>query len=273
MAAEPAAQSSVWVEPEDGYVVARLVHPPANPLSPAVLDGLDAAAQAVEDLGARALVITSSIKGYFAAGADIKHMRTLDADGFAVYGAHMRRVFKRIATLEAVSIAAIDGVALGGGLELAFACTLRIGSQAARLGLPEIHLGLIPGAGGTQRLPRLIGRSRALDILLTGRKVPAAEAHTVGMLDRLVPTGTAEQVAIELAQQLARSSAPALAAIHRCVNSAMSEELDLGIAFEASEEQALFVDGEAHEGLSAFLERRPASFLAHGGTRATSRND
>jgi enoyl-CoA hydratase/carnithine racemase len=266
MAAEPASRPAVWIEPADGYVVARLAHPPANPLSPVVLDGLAEAAQAVEDLGARALVITSALDGFFAAGADIKHMRTLDADGFAVYGTQMRQLFQRITELEAISIAAIDGLALGGGLELAFACTLRIGSDAARLGLPEVHLGLIPGAGGTQRLPRLIGRSRALEVLLTGRQVPAPEAHAIGMIDRLVPAGTAEQVALEIAVQLARSSAPALAAIRRCVESALTEELEPGIAVEAAEEQALFVDGEASEGFAAFLERRPPVFRTAGGT-------
>ena len=103
MAAEPTSRPAVWIEPGDGYVVARLAHPPANPLSPVVLDGLEAAAQAVEDLGARALVITSALDGFFAAGADIKHMRTLDGDGFAIYGAQMRGVFQRIAELDAVS--------------------------------------------------------------------------------------------------------------------------------------------------------------------------
>jgi enoyl-CoA hydratase len=260
MATEPTSQPAVRVERGPGYVLARLEHPPANPLGPVVLDGLDVAARAVEDLGARALVITSSLDGYFAAGADIKHMRSLDAKGFEAYGVHMRRVFERISALPAVSIAVIDGLALGGGLELALACTLRIGSARAKLGLPEVLLGLIPGAGGTQRLPRLAGRGRALDILLTGRQVPAEEAHAIGLLDRLVAPGSAEQVAIEIAQQLATSSAPALAAIHRCVESALSDEIELGMAVEAAEEQALFVDGEAREGIAAFLERRPASF-------------
>jgi enoyl-CoA hydratase len=260
MAAEPAPQPAVRIEPGPGYVVARLEHPPANPLGPVVLDGLDAAAGAVEDLGAHALVITSSLDGYFAAGADIKHMRVLDAAGFEAYGVHMRRVFARITALPAVSIAAIDGLALGGGLELALACTLRIGSARARLGLPEIKLGLIPGAGGTQRLPRLVGRGRALDILLTGRQVAAEEALAIGLLDRLVPPGAAEALAIEIARQLATSSAPAVAAIHRCVESALTDDFELGIALEAAEEQALFVDGEAREGIAAFLERRPPAF-------------
>jgi enoyl-CoA hydratase len=260
MATDPVAHPAVRVESRLGFVLVRLEHPPANPLGPVVLAGLDAAAEAVEELGVPAMVITSSLDGYFAAGADIKHMRSLDDKGFEAYGVHMRRVFARISALPTLSIAAIDGLALGGGLELALACSLRIGSTRAQLGLPEIKLGLIPGAGGTQRLPRVVGRGRALDMLLTGRHVPAEEAYTIGLLDRLVPDGTAEAVAIEIAEQLRTSSAPAVAAIHRCVESALTTELEFGIAVEAAEERSLFANGEAREGISAFTERRPAAF-------------
>lgn len=243
-----------------GYVVARLSRPPANPLGPALLAGLDAAADAVEDSEARALVISSTLNGFFAAGADIKHMRGLDGAGFADYGVHMRRVYDRLASLDALTIAAIDGFALGGGLELALACSMRIGSTRARLGVPEIKLGLIPGAGGTQRLPRLIGRSRALDLLITGRSVPGSEAHVIGLLDRLVPEGSAERAAIELATELASASLPAISATVRCVDAAAVTTLEQGIAFEAAEEQELFERGDAQEGIAAFVERRVPRF-------------
>jgi enoyl-CoA hydratase/carnithine racemase len=259
MAAEP-VKPAVEILPGPGYVLARLQHPPANPLGPALLDGLDAAADMVEELGSPALVISSSIPGVFAAGADIKYMRSLDGDGFAAYGEQMRRVFARIAALPAISIAAIDGLALGGGLELALVCDLRIGSLHAQVGLPEIKLGLIPGAGGTQRLPRIVGRSRALEILLTARQVPAREAHALGLLDRLVAAGRAEETAIETAAQLAQASAPAVAATKRCVEAAFTHDLESGIAFEAAEENALFSDGEAGEGILAFVERRAPVF-------------
>jgi enoyl-CoA hydratase len=238
---------AVHVEQRPGYVVARLAHPPANPLGPAVLDGLEAAIDAAEEAEAHALVIASSLPGFFAAGADIKHMRSLDVEGFMAYGTHMRRVFARIGALPAISIAAIDGLALGGGLELAMACTIRIGSARASLGLPEVKLGLIPGAGGTQRLPRIIGRSRALDILLSGRRVPAAEAHVIGLLDRLVP-------------DLGSASDAALASLRRCVDVAFTEDLESGIAFEAAEENALFAGADAREGIAAFVERRIPAF-------------
>ena len=114
--------------------------------------------------------------GFFAAGADISTCPSVDAASFGAYGDALRAAVERLAARPAVSVAAIDGLALGGGLELAMACSLRVGGSSARLGLPEVKLGLIPGAGGTQRLPRLVGRGRALDILLTGRQVDAEEA-------------------------------------------------------------------------------------------------
>jgi enoyl-CoA hydratase len=262
MASESAAGLAVHVETCEGFVVARLAYPPANPLAPAVLDGLAAAVDAVQSAQAHALVIASALPGYFAAGADIKHMASLNGDGFADYGAHMRRVIERIAGLRAVSIAAIEGLALGGGFELGLACTLRIGSMSARVGLPEVKLGLIPGAGGTQRLPRVVGRGRALDMILTGRQVPAQEAHTMGLLDRLVPSGAAEKVALEIAAQLAASSATTLAAVKRSVEAAFRDAFEDGMAVEAAEEQALFETGDGREGIAAFLERRPPDFAS-----------
>ena len=252
--------SAVALEVSDDLVLARLVHGPANQLSPPVLDGLDAAADAVHSSGAAALVIASGLDGFFAAGADIKHMRSLKAPAFAAYGARMRTVFARIAALDAITVAAIEGLALGGGLELALACKLRIGSPTARLGVPEIKLGLIPGAGGTQRLPRVVGRSRALDLLVTGRQVDGSEAHAIGLLDRLVGEGEAEAVACAIACQVASLSAPALVATDRCLDAAFAMNLEDGIAFEAAQEQALFQDGEALEGLAAFVDRRPPVF-------------
>lgn len=260
MNAEANGGAAVQIETDEGFVLAQLVHAPANPLSPLVLDGLTDAVDTVQRSGSRTLVIASGIDGFFAAGADIKHMTSLDGAGFAAYGERMRAVFARINGLDAVSIAAIDGLALGGGLELALACTLRVGSRRARLGVPEIKLGLIPGAGGTQRLPRIVGASRALDLLLTGRAVDGAEAHIIGLLDRLVDDGEAEREAVAIARQLARFSIPAIEATSRCVAATSKLGLDEGIAFEAAEEQALFENGEALEGLEAFVARRPAVF-------------
>lgn len=259
--------TAVSIERSSNLVRARIIHPPVNPLSPPVVEGLAAAADATEESGAAALIIVSGLDGFFVAGADIKHMESLDPAGFTAYGERMREVFARLAGLEALTIAAIDGLALGGGLELALACKLRVGTAAARLGVPEIKLGLIPGAGGTQRLPRVVGRSRALDMLVTGRQVPGEEAFAIGLLDRLVEDGSAETVALEIGERVAGFSRPALRATDNCLDAAFTMDLEPGIAFEAAEEQKLFEDGEATEGIAAFLARRPPVFasVANGG--------
>src|ERR1700691_2009862 len=157
-----------------------------------------------EAVDAKVLVLASAVEGFFAAGADIKHMSAVDSASFREYGDALRGALERLAALPLVSVAAIDGLALGGGLELAMACTVRVGAARARLGLPEVKLGLIPGAGGTQRLPRLIGRGRALDLMLTGRQIQADEAYWIGLIDRLAKPGTSAkatpwQLALELA--------------------------------------------------------------------------
>ncbi|HEX4251688.1 MAG TPA: enoyl-CoA hydratase/isomerase family protein, partial [Pseudonocardia sp.] len=207
------------------HVILR--HPPANALGLPLVTGLERALDAFEASTARVLVITSALDGFFAAGADIKLMGSfVDAPNgsglteFAAYGERLRGPLNRLAGSDRPSIAAIEGLALGGGLELALACTLRVGSRDARLGLPEAKLGLIPGAGGTQRLTRLVGRGRALDIMLTARDVPAEEALAIGLLDRLVEPGASATEAAALAKTLCSRSGAALTQIMRCVDDA-----------------------------------------------------
>jgi enoyl-CoA hydratase len=261
---EPTVQvppAVTWEAAGDGVLGILLQRPPANALGLPIVDGLHAALdRADQDRHVNVLVVASRIDGFFAAGADIKHMATIDGAGFQAYGDALRGVLDRLAEPARISVAAIDGVALGGGLELAMACTLRVGSARARFGLPEVKLGLIPGAGGTQRLPRLVGRGRALDIILTGRQVEATEAHAIGLIDRLVQDGQAEAAALELARELACHSRPALRAATRSVDAALDLPLGAGSAFEARAEQELFEAGEAREGIAAFLERRPPRF-------------
>jgi enoyl-CoA hydratase len=187
-------------------------------------------------------------------------MASVDNDEFAAYGDGLRHTLNRFAASERVTIAAVDGLALGGGLELALACTLRIGTEQATFGLPEVKLGLIPGAGGTQRLPRVVGRSRALDLMLTGRTLDAQEAFSIGLIDRLVEPGQAESAAIALARELRELSQPALHAVVRSVDSADDMPLREGLLRERREEQRLFETGEGREGIAAFVERRPPRF-------------
>jgi len=241
-----------------GIRVLTLARPPANALGLPIIDGLNAALDAAAD--AKVVVVASEVPGFFAAGADIKHMSGVGAAAFTAYGDRLRGVLDRLASPERVTIAAVDGLALGGGLELAMACTLRVAGADARFGLPEVKLGLIPGAGGTQRLPRLVGRGRALDIMLTARQVPAAEAHAIGLADRLVDAGKAEAAALELAERLVTMSRPALRAVIRTVDAAFDLPLEEGFRYEVEQEQELFETGEAQEGLTAFLEKRPPKF-------------
>ena len=243
-----------------GIMVVTLNRPPANALGPPILDGLHEAIDEAEHTGdVKVLVLCSAIDGFFAAGADIKHMGTIDAESFTAYGDRMRAVNDRLAAAGFRSVAAVNGLALGGGLELAMACALRVSGPRARFGLPEVNLGLIPGAGGTQRLPRLVGRGRALDIMLTGRQVPAPEALAMGLVDRLTD-GDALDAALELAGELTRASLPAQLAVLRSVDAAFDLPIDQGFAVEAAQEQALFEHGEAAEGITAFLAKRPPKF-------------
>jgi enoyl-CoA hydratase len=140
------------------------------------------------------------------------------------------------------------------------ACSLRVGGSSARLGLPEVKLGLIPGAGGTQRLPRLVGRGWALNIMLTGREVDAEEAFRVGLVDRLVSAGTAVDAARELAHELCAASSPAQRAVVRTVDAAYDRPLAEGLRYEAEQVNELFEHGEAAEGLRAFIDKRSPEF-------------
>lgn len=233
---------------------------PANALGPAIIEGLHRGLDAADSLPAKVIVVSSALPGFFAAGADIKHMSTVDAASFTEYGDSLRSAVERLAAHTAISVAAVDGLALGGGLELAMACTLRVSGSDSLLGLPEVNLGLIPGAGGTQRLPRLVGRGRALDIMLTARKVGAEEAFRIGLVDRLVPAGTAATAARTLAEELCKPSAPAQQAVVRTVDAAYDRPLVDGLRYEVEQIQELFEGGEAVEGIRAFIGKRTPDF-------------
>lgn len=253
-------EAVTWHTESQGIVIVTLERPPANALGEPLLDGMHAAIDAAEAAGdVKVMIIVSALDGIFAAGADIKHMSTIDAASFAAYGDKMRAVNDRLSDAPWISIAAVDGLALGGGLELAMACTLRVSGPHARFGLPEVKLGLIPGAGGTQRLPRLVGRGRALDIMLTARQVEPPEAYTIGLVDRLTE-GDVLKVALELAADLVTASLPAQLAVVRTVDEAGELPLIEGMRFEAEQEQGLFEHGEAAEGISAFIGKRRPDF-------------
>jgi enoyl-CoA hydratase len=241
-----------------GILHAVMTRPPANALGAPLVDGLVRAVDALASGSAKVLVLSSGLPGFFAAGADIKHMSDLTPEAFAAYRDALRKPLQELAGCGRPTIAAIDGLALGGGLELAMACTLRFASTRAKVGLPEVKLGLIPGAGGTQRLPRLVGRGRALEIMLSGRNVPAAEAARIGLVDRLVD-GDAVASALAFAEELVGFSGAAMEAIIGCVDLSCDAS-DAGMAFEGQQVVRMIAEGEAREGIAAFLGKRQARF-------------
>ena len=229
-------------------------HPPVNALAQPLRAALLAAVEAAEsDPAVRALVIHGAGR-HFVAGADI---REFDHEPRAPL---LNDVLLRIEAAAKPVIAALHGAVLGGGFELALACHYRVAAPDVSFGLPEIRLGLLPGSGGTQRLPRLIGRARAIDLILTARQMEAPEALAVGLVDRLVDAGGALDAALELAHELGRSSRPALLAALRSVDAAQELPLIEGNAFERAEIGKLFTDGEGREGIAAFVEKRRPEF-------------
>jgi enoyl-CoA hydratase len=225
----------------DGEVaVLTLTSPPANAVDEVVAPALVVALNEIEASSARALVVCSGVPGRFAASADVERIAGLDRSRFVALLTSFREAVETLGALPLVSIAAVDGIALGGGLELALACTIRIASRVSRLGLPEVRTGLLSGGGGTQRLPRLIGRAGALDLLITGRIVGGEEALEMGLIDRLTEEGAAVHEALGMARRLGVVPRSILESITRCVDVAESLSFPEGMAVEAEETVQLF---------------------------------
>lgn len=247
----------------DGVSTITLARPPANALGEPIIAGLTTAFDRAEADGSSVVVIRSAVEGFFAAGADLTLFDDIDQIGFLHYLDRLRAQIERADTGPWISIAAIDGHALGGGLELAMACTIRVASVEAKLGVPEVKLGLLPGAAGTQRLPRLIGRGAAIDLLLTGRSVDGEEADRLGLVDRLAePGSTAWEAASDLAGSLAVGPREAHQAILRCVETAGRTDLADGMEVERAEVAELFDSADGREGVRAFLAKRRPVFGA-----------
>jgi enoyl-CoA hydratase len=252
-------QDVMTSEEQDGVLHAVLCNPPVNALSLPLVAALRELAQEFEHGPAKVLLLSSGVPGFFAAGADLKLMSDLSAQNLADYRDAVRGALEMLAGCHGPSIAVLDGRVLGGGLELAMACTLRFCSRTAKLGLPEVKLGLVPGGGGTQRLPRLIGRGRALELMLSGREIDGAEALRIGLVDRVLYRDVADE-AREIAVAMARSSAPAMTAIMNCVDAARDLPHHEGMAVEAVALMSTFEEGEAREGIAAFVQQRKPLF-------------
>jgi len=209
----------------------------------------------------RVILVTGAGEKAFAAGADIKEL-ALPGDACGERLAQRgQAVFMHIETCGKPVIACINGFALGGGCELALACTLRIASEAARLGQPEVKLGLIPGYGGTQRLPRLVGPSAALRLILTADIIPASEALRIGLVDEVVPAAALLETGRSLALKIAAQAPLAVAASIEAVRDGADLPLGKALALEAHIFGRLSITADKHEGVNAFLEKRPAVFI------------
>jgi len=252
---------AVTAEVRDRVGWITLDRPPANSYDAGFLEELDQAIGQVAEAEVAVAVVRSAGERFFSAGADIKAFLERSADDNMVMCRRAHQVLDRFAAEAPLFIAAIAGHALGGGYEIALACDIRVAAEGRyRIGLPEVTLGLLPGTGGTQRLPRLIGRGRALELMTTGRTVTPAEAERLGMVDRLVPAGEFDQAVADLAASLAGGAPLAVAAITRAVNDGLDRPLPDALDRELEELAALFASEDAREGMTAFTEKRPPSF-------------
>ncbi len=242
--------------------VITLNRPPANSYDMAFVRDFSAAIdQAAKDDGVRAVVVKSALEKFFSAGADVKFFSqgTLQSNMEMVRAEH--ESLEKIARIPKIFIAMIGGHALGGGLEIALACDLRFsGDGDFKLGLPEVTLGLLPGNGGTQRLPRLIGRSRALDLMVTGRTLTTSEALAVGIVDRMFPQAELEAKTMEYAQSIASGASFAAGRIKLAVQQGIEMPLSQGLENERSVATQVFSSEDAKEGITAFVEKRKPAY-------------
>jgi enoyl-CoA hydratase/3-hydroxyacyl-CoA dehydrogenase len=246
---------AVSLETRGATAIAWLDNPPANSLSPKVVAELARVWDHVDaDASIRALVIASANPMLFCAGADIKSFTQLDAESGAAMMHDAHALLRRMESSSTVTIAAVNAVAFGGGCELAMGCDVRIAAHSASFGQPEINLGIIPGFGGTQRLPRLVGTARALELNLTGDPISAAEAFEIGLVNRVVPDHELFDEALAWARKLGGQAPLAVGAIKR--TTAGDADLDEGIEAEKAAFAEIFATSDAREGIGAFLGKR-----------------
>lgn len=253
--------SDSLVEVEGGPVsVVRLHNPPLNLVTRELTRALgDVLSRLAQDNDLRAVVVTGNDRA-FSAGSDIGEFPSLYGrvaeDKLLLEGA----VYRRLARLPVPVIAAIEGAALGGGLELALCCDIRVAGDTAKLGLPEVSLGAIPGSGGTQRLPRLIGPGRAKEMIFLGEPIDAGRAADIGLVERVVPAGRAEHEAREMAGTIAERGLLAMREAKAAIDEGLELPLDAGLAHELDASERVFRSRDLQEGTEAFQEKRPPRF-------------
>jgi enoyl-CoA hydratase len=245
-----------------GHVVVITVgNPPVNALHPDVAAAIyERVREATADPDVRAIVLTGAGEKHFVAGGDINFIQTIDPYTAEQYVFGVQQMQDYLGLVPQPVIAALNGTTLGGGLELAMACDIRIAEEHALLGQPEVALGIIPGAGGTQNLPRLVPIGTAKKLLFTGERISAEEALRIGLVDEVVPRGAALERAVELGEAIARNAPMAVAAAKRAVNVGLQAGAVDGHRVEGSLFAPLTQTADFKEGIAAFLEKRDAEF-------------
>ncbi len=249
---------------ENKITTVTIANPPANALSAQVMAELNKALDKLAANGeTRVIIITGSGK-FFSAGADIKEISALasspQTDKLAKFSANGQQLLNKIQYHNKPVIAAINGFCLGGGLELAMACHIRIASEQVKLGQPEINLAIIPGFGGTQRLPRIVGRAKAIQMILTGDMITANEAHSIGLVDCVTSEAELMNVAKTIGEKIAAKSLPAVSLALKAINEGLDHLFMDGLIIESRAFSKIFEMEDAREGLSAFLEKRQPKF-------------
>ncbi|MEM7428722.1 MAG: enoyl-CoA hydratase-related protein [Pseudomonadota bacterium] len=251
---------SVELTRDGDVLILTLRRPEAlNALSFDIVGEIGEALDEVGNSDARFLIVTGEGEKAFCAGADIKELREAAPLQMRERMGFGQKTFGKLDRLKVPSLALINGYAFGGGLELALACTFRMATPNAKMGLPEIKLGLIPGYGGTQRLPRIVGEGRALEMIMTGRTIDAAEAKAIGLVSEVID-GDAVARAKAFAGQVSALSLPVLSFAREAVTRALDNTLEAGFELEANLNNLAFQTSDANEGMAAFEEKRPAEF-------------
>ena len=232
-----------------------------NALNDQVIAEIDLAFTALEaDHAIRVVIVTGAGEKAFIAGADINELKVCDVAGGIAKSLRGQAVLNKMEQSRLIVIAAINGFALGGGCELACACDIRLAADTARMGQPEVNLGIIPGYGGTQRFARLVGKGKAKQLVMTGDMINAAEAHRIGLVDEVYPVADLMTKAKEMAAKIASKGPVAIATSKRCINYGLEVDLASGLEYEATQFGVICATEDKTEGCAAFLEKRPAQF-------------
>ena len=257
VATEP--QLVITERPEDGVALVKINRPEAhNALNMATRQALAAAFEALQEDGSvRAIVLTGDQQA-FAAGADLREF--IDAGAIEIMRRRSERYWSAVARTPQPVIAAISGYALGGGLELAMCCDLIVAGEGAQLGQPEVRVGIMPGAGGTQRLTRAVGKFHAMRLCLTGRPIAAAEAYQIGLVSQVVPDAEVVDTALTIARDIARLPPLAVIQIKEAIVAGEDASLETGLMLERKAFQLLFASADKREGMQAFLDKRKPAF-------------